>query len=437
MPPDPTDHAIARRVAQRLPFFYGWVVVFLGFLGVFMMGATTFWAIPVFIGPMEADTGWSNGWIFGALTTRFIVGAFFGMMLGRLADTRSGPPRLLLAGVLIDGTCMASLFFVDTAWQFVLVYGVIGGAGNSGMRLVQSTLVSKWFVMKRSTAIGFSSIGGGMSALIMVPITEVLIDSAGWRETWVVLAAMLVVVMVPMVPLAVRSPEDMGLQPDNGELPKAGSRIRVSAATERNFTLREATRTLRFWVLLLGIVFGSYSLQTNTIVMKPYFDEIGFASAVSAGALSIYGFFSIGARFLWGWVSSRFSGRSALIAQSLATAISVVMLLQIDSRAFLFVASAYTGLMLGGFPILGQLLWPEFFGRAHIGSITGLVQFVTTLVGAMGPLIAGVVSDKTGSYESALYVLIVTWLACAAVIFAIRPEPAPTPAREVLGDAVP
>ena len=111
-----------------------------------------------------------------------------------------------------------------------------------------------------------------------------------------------------------------------------------------------------------------------------------------------------------------------------------MLLLQVDSQTFLYFAVAYTGLMLGGFPILGQLLWPEYFGRAHIGSITGLVQFVTTLIGALGPLIAGVVSDQTGSYETALYVLIGTWLACGAVIFAIRPERTPPPAPSPLAE---
>jgi MFS family permease len=347
------------------------------------------------------------------------------MLLGRFADRRGGPPKLLFFGLLIDVTSLASLRLVEEAWQFVLLYGVIGGAGNTGMRLVGSTLVSKWFVFKRSTAIGLSSIGGGVSALIMVPITEELISLIGWRDTWVVLAGLLLAFMLPMVPLAVRAPEDLGLQPDNGEVPKPGGRQRVTAATERSFTLSEASRTVRFWVLLVAIVFGSYSLQTNTIIMKPYFDEIGFASAVSASALSIYGFFSIGARFLWGYVSGRFSGRQALIMQSVATALAVVLLLQVDSQAFLFVAVAYTGLMLGGFPILGQLLWPEYFGRAHIGSITGVVQFVTTFIGALGPLIAGVVSDQTGSYETALYVLIFTWLACAGAVFAIRPQKEP------------
>ena len=226
MTTDSPDHSFAARLAKRLPFFYGWLIVFLGFLGVFMMGATTFWAIPVFIGPMEDDTGWSRGAIFGALTARFIVGAFFGMLFGSIADRKGGPPRLLFFGVVIDAACIASIWFVETSWQFILLYGVLGGAGNTGMRLVQMTLVSKWFVLKRSTAIGLSSIGGGVSALVMVPITQVFIDELGWREAWVALAAMLLLVMLPMVPLAVRAPEDLGLQPDNGELPKPGSRPR-------------------------------------------------------------------------------------------------------------------------------------------------------------------------------------------------------------------
>ena len=142
----------------------------------------------------------------------------------------------------------------------------------------------------------------------MVPITEELIGSIGWRDTWVVLAGLLLVCMLPMVPLAFGRRRTLGCCRTMAKLPKPGGRQRVSAATERSFTLREATRTMRFWVLLLAIVFGSYSLQTNTIIMKPYFDEIGFTSAVSASALSIYGLFSIGARFLWGYVSGRFSG---------------------------------------------------------------------------------------------------------------------------------
>jgi hypothetical protein len=97
-----TSSQIAASLARRLPFFYGWVVVYIGFLVVFLMGTTSFWGLPVFIGPMTDDTGWSRASIFLGLTLRFIVGAFGGLLLGRFADRRGGPSRLLLIGVLLD-----------------------------------------------------------------------------------------------------------------------------------------------------------------------------------------------------------------------------------------------------------------------------------------------------------------------------------------------
>jgi cyanate permease len=78
--------------------------------------------------------------------------------------------------------------------------------------------------------------------------------------------------------------------------------------------------------------------------------------------------------------------------------------------------------MLSGFPPLQILIWPEFFGRLHIGSIVGLTQFVTAIVGASGPLMAAVIFDQTGSYEASIGLLIGTWLACTAVMFVVKPS---------------
>jgi MFS family permease len=431
---DTIDYGIAGRVAQRLPFFYGWLVVYIGFLGVFLMGATTFWGMPLFIKPMVDDTGWGRSSIYGALTARFIVGAFGGLLLGHFADRRGGPGKLLLVGLAIDGASLAALRWVHSPLHFFVLYGLVGGAGNTGMRLVQSTLVTKWFVLKRGTAVGFSSMGGGVSALIMVPVIHVLISEFGWRNAWTALAAIMVVLLLPMVPLAVRSPEDIGLLPDNGELPKPTARQKTSALTERSFRLGEAMRTWQFWLLLLAIVFGSYSLQTNTVIMVDYFEEIGFAAGVAASAISVYGLFSVSARFIWGFAADRLTIRPAIIVQALLTAIGTALLLEIGDRTSLYAVVAYEGVMLGGFPTLGQLVWPDYFGRMHIGSITGLTQFFTTVIGSTGPLIAGAIYDSSGTYKVSLYILVCTWLLCAAVIFAVRPmkrdvvQPAPEPA---------
>ena len=104
--------------------------------------------------------------------------------------------------------------------------------------------------------------------------------------------------------------------------------------------------------------------------------------------------------------------------------------------ASLYAIAAYQGVMLGGFPTLGQLILPEFFGRAHIGSISGLTQFFTTILGSSGPFIAGFIFDRTGSYHASLWIIVGTWLLCGLATFAVRPHRKPaedTPAPATAG----
>jgi MFS family permease len=401
-------------------------------MAVFITGTVSFWGVPVFVGPMSEDTGWSHASILGALSVRFLVGAIGGLALGHIADRRGGPSRLLFAGVLVDAASLVALLWVENALQFVLVYGVIGGVGNTGTRLVQSTLVAKWFVARRGTAVGFSSNGGGVSALIMVPVIALLISEFGWREAWVALAGIMVVLLLPLVPLAVRAPEDMGLLPDNGVIPTSVRR-RASALTERSFKLSEVVGTWQFWLLLTGVLVGNYSLQTHTVIMVPHFEDIGFSSAAAASALSVYGLCSLTMRFIWGVVADRLSVRTAIMMQSALTGLGAYLLLEIGGRTSLYLVVAYQGLMLSGFPPLQILLWPEFFGRMHIGSIVGLTQFFSTFAGAVGPLVAGYAFDQTGSYNSAIWMLVVTWVVTVLIMYAARPvretdapQPAPT-----------
>jgi len=418
------ESSAVARLAHRLPFFYGWIIVYISFMGVFIMGAISYWGMPVFVGPIHDDTGWSHASILGGLAARFIVGGFGGFAFGHLADKRGGPPLLLLIGVTIDAASLVALRWVETPAQFIFVYGVIGGAGNTGMRLVQSTLVAKWFVARRGTAVGFSSNGGGVSALIMVPVIAFLISELGWRDAWAALAAIMLVLLLPCVPLAVRAPEDIGLEPDNGVSQGSSRPGRVTAATERSYTLREVVTTWQFWLLLGGVLIGNYALQTHTVVLVPYIEEIGFSSATAASALSVYGLFSLGMRFVWGMLADRLSVRRAIILQALATGAAAVLLIQVAGPASLYPVTAFTGMTLSGYPPLQILVWPEFFGRRHIGSIVGLTQFFTTFAGAVGPVIAGFVNDQTGTYESTLWLLLGTWLACAIVMYAVRPVPA-------------
>lgn len=430
-------HGPIARLAGRLPFFYGWIIVYIGFLGVFLSGATSFWGLPVFVGPMHQDTGWSHASIFGGIALRSLVAAACGLFAGRLADRRGGPSLMLLAGLLIDGSAMASLRWVQSPAEFLLLYGVVGGIGSTGLRLLQATLVPKWFVARRGTAVGFASMGGGMSALIMVPVVSLLVDELGWRDAWAALALIMALLVLPCVPLAVRAPEDIGLRPDNGVAPRQrAGRPRVTAETEQSFTLAQAVRTWRLWLLLLAMAFGSYSLNVNTLVLVPYFEEIGFSAAVAASGVSVYGLFSVFARFIWGGLADRLTARPAIAIQASLTGGAALLLLQIGGTSSLYGAVAVQGVVLGGFPTLQSLIWPEFFGRRHIGAIIGMTQLFTTLAAAGGSVAAGWIHDTTGTYAANLWLVAATWLICAALTMAVRPGRQPQPLRSASPEPV-
>ena len=167
--------------------------------------------------------------------------------------------------------------------------------------------------------------------------------------------------------------------------------------------------------------------------MIPWYKEIGFSSAVAASAMSAYGIFSIISRFLWGYVADRITTRYAIVFQSLMTAFGSILLLHIDSQAGMYAAAAYMGLTLSGYPILSSLVWPEFFGRRYIGNIVGTAQFFIAFANAGAQVVAGVLSDRSGTYETTIWLVMVTWTVCAALMLMLRPARVPARVEPVAG----
>ena len=406
--------------ARRLPFYYGWTIVATSFMTMFVSNGMAFWGLQVFVGPMQDDTGWARASIMGALTLRWLVGGFGGLAVGFLLDRRHGPVVLYVIGVLIDGGSMAALFWVKNEAQFFLLFGLVGGIGSIGTgRLIAGALVPKWFVARRGLAMGIAATGSGLSAVIISPTARYIVDAVGWREGWVWLGALTVVLLLPLAIFVRRAPEDIGLHPDGTGPSTAGAP--TAAERERSYTVREASRSWTMWLLIISMSVGLFSMSTNASSMVPFFESIGFTPTVAASGLAVYGFFSMVSRFLWGYAADRFTVRRAIIAQTVLTSVGIVLYLSIQNQAMLYAVAAYHGLMLGGFVVLNPLVWPAYFGRRHLGSITGVTQFLTTFTLAAGPIFAATVFDATEAYTWAYRTLVVSWLVTAVLILGVKP----------------
>ena len=404
---------------SRTPFFYGWVIVVVAFMMSFMT-AGVFWATSVIAIAMREDLGWSLSSIYLGLTVRGLVGAAAAPLFGRFADLKHGS-RIL--GVLSGAVSAASLIAVsqvNSHWAYILLYGVVGGMTTAGTGfLVMAAVVPRWFLIRRGRAVAFATMGSGAAAFILPPLMAFLLDWVGWRGTWIALGLLTFTFASLPALLVSRQPEDVGLIPD-GRIIRPPRQSAVGQPV-RNYTLMDAVRTKVLWILILAISAASLSPNGVPSSLVPMYIEKGFSTQMAAWGFSIYGLFSMLARFFWGFMAERYHIRTVLIAIGIFTASVMPLILILDANVALLY-SALAGFGIGGFIGAQQLVWPAYFGRSHLGAISGIVRPFATGVNATGPLLMAQSFDRTGGYGFGLAGMALSWVICAGSMFLAKPN---------------
>ena len=185
--------------------------------------------------------------------------------------------------------------------------------------------------------------------------------------------------LVPLSFMLRTNPEDVGLLPDGDRdhapgAPSEGGRPRPSRVSEVSLTGRQALRSPAFWFIILAFALGGLGLQGFQSNWIPYLEGKGFAAGTAAVAITVYGIFSVSARMLWGLLADRFQVRYLIVIQSLLTASSVLLLLYVIGPVMLFTFVVCFGLTMGGSFLLRPLIVANYFGRMHIGAITGYMR---------------------------------------------------------------
>ena len=376
--------------------------------------------------PMESDLGWSRTTIFGALSIRALVGGLLAPVIGPYLDTSRGPRFLAIAGSVTLGVSLIGIRYIETIWQFYILYGVLGSLPmlTMGQNMAQA-IIPKWFIKKRGRALGLATMGTPLSGMIFPIPLVALMSQVGWRDTWFILGIVALLVLVPTALLIRTRPEDQGLLPDGENSQSIKSRVGLKAKTqslERNYTRSEALRSRSFWVILLavGIVgIGVQGFQPNWL---PYFQEVGFTATTGAAAIAIYGIAAASARLIWGSLGEKFPSKNLMVTQTLLTAIMIGLLFTVRSPLMLFAYAFFQGLTLGGQFILQPLMIANYFGRAHLGAVGGTMRPFITFSGAIGPVFVAGLFDATGTYKVAFLVVLATWVLAGLIYMLALPK---------------
>ena len=263
--------------------FYGWYVALACTVMMYVTVGVSYYGLSLFLRPLREEHNWSNAVVSGATGTFFLLSGVASFAAGPWID-RYGPKIFLGAGITLTAIGASAVGFVTEIWHLYLTYALLAVAYGMGAVVPVSTLMSRWFIHKRAKAMMVSSTGVSLGGATLVPIGAILIERGGLRLAAPVLGVLVFLVAMPVLLLVVaESPSSLGLEPDGGAAPPAGSRVDV-ASQYRIWTRADALRSAPFWAITVAF-FLCLSAQTGVLIYQLTFlaedDKLGTKGAAA------------------------------------------------------------------------------------------------------------------------------------------------------------
>lgn len=415
------------------PFFYGWVILAVATIGAVLSVPGQTIGIGVFTEPLMTVLGLSRLELSEAYMAGTIASSFFLPAAGRAYDRR-GARVIILAASLGLGATLAYLAQCDrvasraSEWlgrrelfgrslpflSVSLGFFSVRFWGQGVLTMSSRALLGKWFRRRRGFAAALSGVAVAGAFSIAPAVFSVWIEAIGWRRTWTVLAIGIGLGMSLIGGLLVRdNPEECGLRVDGDDVDgKPTGEARIASAlpnapsrnVERDFTLAEAMATYPFWLFnaalsLLGLVITAFTFHILSIA-----EDAGIDRDRAVTIFPIMAIFSVTSTFCGGWAADRIRLKWLVALLLAALAAGCTGALHFEKAGPRFLAAIGFGISGGLFSDLTPVVWPRYFGRAHLGAISGVNMAAMVLGSGVGPYLFAQSRSRTGHYSAAFLI---------------------------------
>jgi MFS family permease len=412
----------------RLPFFYGWFLVAIGFVTM-AVGVNARTAFSLLFPPILDEFGGERGVTAGIFSFGFVVSALVTPFVGRLMDRR-GPAVVVEIGVVTIAAGLLLGALAHEAWQLYLTLGALVGGGINCLAYTgQSLYLTNWFVRRRGLALSIAFSGVGLGSITLLPWLQTVIEAGGWRAACWALGILVLVLLAPPNLLLSRRPEDLGLNPD-GISAAGATGVRHDNIIDPewaavDWTLARALRTARFWWLSVGYFCGLFVWYAVQVHQTKYLIDIGFLPATAAWALGIVSFVAVPGQIALGHLSDRIGREWVWMIGNAGFIVCCLALIELPEHPTMPILYAMVfaqgALGYGMTSVMGAIPAEIFEGR-HFGSIFGCVMLAAILGGAAGPWLTGTLHDRFGDYAAAFLLSIGFSVLSAAAVWRAAPR---------------
>lgn len=400
---------------MKRKYFYGYNIVAAGFIiQAVCIGAMFTYGI--FFKEFQSTFGWSRALVSGASSVAFLVMGAVGVLAGLLND-RIGPRAIIAASGASLGIGYMLMSRLDMPWQLYLLYGGMVGIGFSTHDVITLSTTARWFVARRGMMSGLVKVGTGAGQLTVPLMATGLIGLFGWRNAYLIIGAVSLVILVAVAQLMKKDPQDIGLLPDGGR-----HRIRSTGLHRpQSLPLQGAARTVQFWILSIAEFAIFFCLLTTIVHIVPHARDQGLEPTTATAVLSTIGGVSMLGRIVMGTANDGIGGKRSLIVCFIILIGSFIWLQLASSTWMLFIFAIVYGFAHGGLFTVMSPTVAELFGTGSHGLLFGMVLFSGTIGGSIGPWLTGYLFDLNGSYRAAFIVLTALAMIGLVLVILLRP----------------
>ena len=351
------------------------------------MGGAAMYAVIVVLKPVSFEFGVGRGVASLPYMMFMVTGGIGGVVMGRLAD-RHGVMLPALIGCVGLPAGMAGAAFAEEFWQFCVSLGVLSGLlGTSALFAPMAADISHWFTRRRGLAVAIVITGTYFAGALWPPLVQASLDARGWRETFIAIAILMAVTMLPLVALLYRKPAAL--------IEARAARAALGAG--RPLGIAPGTLQCLLCAAGLGCCVAMAAPQVHIVA---HVTDLGYAAQRGAEMLSLMLGTGIISRIGSGFISDRIGGLRTLLLGSVLQALALVAFLGADTLTLLFVVSAVFGLSQGGIVPSYTIIIRTYFPAHEAGRRVGWAMLFTFAGMALGGWMAGALYDLTGSYTA-------------------------------------
>jgi MFS family permease len=347
---------------------------------------------------LREEFGWSKTILSAAFAMSRAESGILGPVQGWLTD-RFGPRALIRVGMTIFGVGFLLFSRIDGPVVFFLTFFMMALGSSLGGYLPVSVAIVTWFRRRRALALSISGMGMSTGGLL-APVVVLSLTRYGWRWTAVASGLLVLAVGVPLAQIVRHRPETYGLRPD-GDFAEP-----LRGVDTRNFTARQALRTRAFWFISLG--HGAALLVVSAVMVHMVIhvtERLGYSLHQAGVVVALLTVMQATGQFSGGWLGDRFSKRRICAACMLGHATALMVLALASAYWMVLLFAVVHGLSWGMRGPLMAAIRADYFGSASFGTITGVSSMIVMFGMILGPLVAGVLADRTGSYVPGFSVL--------------------------------